>query len=176
MLDKKYVIEGDYHFEVISDGARPASCDTQTIHLALTHDEVMDMGKYFIDHEPSEVEDGHDFGLKDRLDNMLVESIVDEIREEMEEEQMDSDDEDDARDDPEDDDAWDDSEDDDDAWDDDDDVWDDDDDDDVWDDDGADEDDLYDMAYDRMDMMYHTWSECLVKECKEYYLTHRDLC
>lgn len=86
MSEVKYVINGCYCFDVIADGARPSSCDSVSISLKLEHDEAMDIGETFIDSEPGEMDADYNFGIKDKLDESILKSIVRGLKTEWEEE------------------------------------------------------------------------------------------
>lgn len=92
MSSEKYVIDGYYDFDIAVDGPRPGSAGSSGLHLQFTHDEVMEMGEYFHEENPYELEYERNFGIKDKLDEMLRDSIIAELEEEWENEHENSED------------------------------------------------------------------------------------
>jgi hypothetical protein len=86
MSSEKYVIDGYYDFDINADGARPSSAGSSGLHLQFTHDEVMEMGEYFHEEDPYELDYDRNFGIKSKLEEILLESIVSELEEEWEQE------------------------------------------------------------------------------------------
>ena len=86
MSSEKYVIDGYYNFDITADGARPSSAGSSGLHLQFTHDEVMEMGEYFHEEDPYELDYDRNFGIKSKLEEILLESIVAELEEEWEQE------------------------------------------------------------------------------------------
>ena len=95
MSSEKYVIDGYYDFDITADGARPSSAGSSGILLQFTHDKVMKMGEYFHKEDPYEIDYDINFGIKAKLEEILLESIVAELEEEWEQENGYSGDEDD---------------------------------------------------------------------------------
>ena len=85
----KYVIDKDYCFDLIADGARPSSAGSNSIHLQFEHGDVMEMGEYFYQENPYEIDFDYNFGIKDKLDEILLEDMIEEVKEEWEEEYAD---------------------------------------------------------------------------------------
>jgi hypothetical protein len=83
---KKYVIDAYYSFDLVADGARPSCAGSEGLHLQLGHDDVMAMGEYFQEEDPCEMDYDRNFGIKDKLDAILLEETIAELREEWEEE------------------------------------------------------------------------------------------
>jgi len=141
-----YVIDGYYDFGTVADGARPSSCGGNGLHLQYEHDDVMEMGEYFYEEDPYEVDIDRNFGLKEELDSLLAESMIEGYRSEWEEEQEkleqewneehseDSDDEFEREEEP----------------------------------------DFEMMAYECMGEMYHCWDEQFKQDCIDYYLAHKN--
>ena len=94
MSSEKYVIDGYYDFDITADGARPSCAGSSGLHLQFTHDKVMEMGEYFHEENPYEIDYDINFGIKSRLEEILLESIVAELEEEWELEYENSEDED----------------------------------------------------------------------------------
>ena len=92
MASEKYVIDGYYDFDIAVDGPRPGSAGSSGLHLQFTHDEVMEMGEYFHEENPYELEYERNCGIKDKLDEMLRDSIIAELEEEWENEHENSED------------------------------------------------------------------------------------
>lgn len=83
---KKYVIDAYYSFDLVADGTRPSCAGSEGLHLQLDHDDVMAMGEYFQEEDPCEMDYDRNFGIKDKLDAILLEETIAELREEWEEE------------------------------------------------------------------------------------------
>ena len=150
MSIENYVIDGYYDFDITADGARPSSAGSSGLHLQFTHDEVMEMGEYFHEEDPYELDYDRNFGIKEKLEEILLDSIVEELEEEWEQENGycgDEVEEDDEVDEDEED-----------------------------DDDGEEEErpDFEEWAYERMADMYFTWDHQFKEDCIEYYLAHKD--
>lgn len=165
MSENKYVIDGYYDFGTVTDGARPTASGDTGIHLRFEHDDVMEMGKYFYEEDPKEMDYDYNFGIKEILDNILVDKLVAELEKEWEEEQNGSGEDDD--------DEWLDEEDDeelekDDA------EKDDEEDEELDDEEDEGVPDFYEMAYEMMEDMYHKWDKQFKKDCIDYYLAHKD--
>ena len=92
MASEKYVIDGYYDFDITVDGARPSSAGSSGLHLQFTHDEVMEMGEYFHEEDPYELDYDRNFGIKEKLEGILLESIIAELEEEWEQENGNSED------------------------------------------------------------------------------------
>ena len=92
MAGKKYVIDAYYDFDITADGPRPGNAGSSGVHLQFDHDDVMAMGEYFYNEDPYEMDFYHNFGIKDKLDDILRESIVAELEEEWENEHENSED------------------------------------------------------------------------------------
>ena len=86
MDKKKYVIDRHYDFDLVADGARPHGAGSSGLHLQFEHDEVMEMGEYFHEEDPYELDYDHNFGIKDRIDEILLEDTIEELKEEWEKE------------------------------------------------------------------------------------------
>lgn len=86
MESKKYVINSHYDFGLVADGPRPHDTGETGILLQFEHDEVMEMGEYFHEEDPYEIDYDYNFGIKDKLDGILIEATIEELREEWEEE------------------------------------------------------------------------------------------
>lgn len=144
--ERHYIIDGYYDFGVSADGPRPSACGGSGIYLRFEHNEVMEMGEYFNDENPSEVDFDYNFGIKEMLDEALADRMASRYEKEWNEEQdileqewkeehgEDSDEEFEREEEP----------------------------------------DFYEMAYERMGDMYHTWDEQFKKDCIAYYLAHKD--
>ena len=83
---EKYVIDAFYSFDLVVDGPRPGSAGSEGLHLQLDHDDVMIMGKYFHEEDPYEMDYDSNFGIKDKLDAILLEETIAELKEEWEKE------------------------------------------------------------------------------------------
>ncbi len=66
-----YVIDGNYWFSAVADGPRQSSCGGANLHIQLDHNMAMEMGKYFCEENPCEVDYDKNFGIKDCLDSEL---------------------------------------------------------------------------------------------------------
>ena len=89
----KYVINKRYSFDLVADGARPSSAGSNGILLKFKHDEVMEMGEYFHTEDPYEVDVDYNFGIKEKLDEILADALATELEEEWEAEYGDDPDE-----------------------------------------------------------------------------------
>lgn len=83
---EKYVIDAYYSFDLVADGPRPGSAGSEGLHLQFGHDDVMAMGEYFQEEDPCEIDYDRNFGIKDKLDAILLEDTIAELKEEWEEE------------------------------------------------------------------------------------------
>ena len=84
MSKKEYPIDGYYDFGTMADGPRPSACGEFGIYLQYDHDDVMDMGEYFYEEDPYEMDVERNFGIKGELDEILAESMAAELEEEWE--------------------------------------------------------------------------------------------
>ncbi len=141
-----FVIDKDYWF-----GTNEGEKDGPLLHLSLVHDQVMEMGKFFLDNNPYEMELGKDFGLKDVLDNSMARHYAQYLFENYEE-------------------------DDDDEYDEEDEYYEDDEYDDEFEDENEEEEeqltveDFYDKAWDMLaEIYYYCWPDDLKNDCIEYY-------
>jgi len=86
----KFVIDGPYSFGTTIDGARPTVGTTvKDVHIQLSHDEVMKMGKSFEKEKPYYLEPYEDFGLLNIITPLLVEAKIEERIADREEENAD---------------------------------------------------------------------------------------
>lgn len=85
--ESPYVIDDIYTFDVVADGCRPSSAGSVNMRVSLTHDDAMEMARYFYREEPYAINYDEDFGLVDSLNELYVEQVEDDLREEWEEEQ-----------------------------------------------------------------------------------------
>lgn len=141
-----YVIDDYYDFDMYFDGARPSSCGKSGLHVQLGKEDAMEMGKYFYIEDPCEMDIENDFGFREELDTLVVESMVAEDEREWKEEQAkleaewkekhgeDSDEE--------------------------------------FEGDYAP--DFEAKAYERLVDMYYCWDDQLKNDCIDYYLAHKD--
>lgn len=69
MTKAKYAIRKMYDFSGMCDGARPSSASGTAMQVKLTHEEAIELGEFFYDEDPSELDDcGFGAGYKEALD------------------------------------------------------------------------------------------------------------
>lgn len=149
--ENRYVIDGYYDFGTVADGVRPSACGENGLHLQYEHDEVMEMGEFFYEEDPCEIDIDYNFGIKDELDSILLDSIIEDLRAEWEKEQEEQErserewyekNREDC--------------------------------DEGFEFERDEEPDFEMLAYDSISMMYHCWDEQFKQDCIDYYLAHKE--